>query len=132
MTALLLALALAATPSAALAGAGTAALPAASATAGEKQKPRKSKYQPHALLFGTVFDEGGRLVRGAQVLVRPREGKGKWEARTDDAGEFAVHLPVGKAVYIVEARAPGMTPDRKEVEVSADERVDIVLHLKRP
>ncbi len=99
-------------------------------------KARKSKYQPHALLYGTVFDEGGRLVRGAQIEVRPRQDTQqrteRWEARSDSQGEFAVHLPVGKAVYIVEARAPGFTADRKEVEFTSDERQDVVVHLKRP
>ncbi len=97
-----------------------------------KDKARKSKSEPYALLFGTVFDESGRLVRGAQVQVRQRQGKGHWEAQTDSQGEFAVHLPVGKAVYTIEARAPALLPDRKEVEFAADERVDVVLHLRRP
>ncbi len=98
----------------------------------DKDKPRKSKPQPFALLYGTVFDQDGRLVRGAQVEVRQREGKGRWQARTDEQGEFAVRLPPGKAVYIVEARAQGLNPEQKEVEFSADERLDVVLQLKRP
>jgi hypothetical protein len=44
-------------------------------------------------------------------------------------GEFSVHLPAGKNVYIVEAQAPGMEPARKEVAFETDERVDVVLHL---
>ncbi len=102
-------------------------------------KARKSKYQPYALLYGTVFDEGGYLVRGAQIEVRARQpaeaGRRhteRWESRSDSQGEFAVRLPVARAVYIVEARAAGFLPDRKEVEFSSDERQDVVLHLKRP
>ena len=98
----------------------------------DKDKPRKSRAQPFALLFGTVFDQDGRLVRGAQVEVRQRDGKGRWQARTDEQGEFAVRLPPGRAVYIVEARAQGLSPEQKEVEFSADERLDVVLQLKRP
>lgn len=98
----------------------------------DKDKPRKSRAQPFALLYGTVFDQDGRLVRGAQVEVRQRQGKGRWQARTDEQGEFAVRLPPGKAVYIVEARAQGLNPEQKEVEFSADERLDVVLQLKRP
>lgn len=98
----------------------------------DKDKPRKSKAQPFALLYGTVFDQDGRLVRGAQVEVRQREGKGRWQARTDEQGEFAVRLPPGRAVYIVEARARGLNPEQKEVEFAADERLDVVLQLKRP
>ena len=97
-------------------------------------KPSK-KQQPYCLLFGTVFDETGRLVRGATIEVRAKDSKGgkkRWESQTGIQGEFAVHLPAGKAVYTVEARAPGLEPDRQEVEFSVDERVDVVLHLKRP
>ena len=108
------------------------ALALGSALVEAENQARKSKHQPYALVFGTVFDQDGRLVRGAKVDVRAREGKGHWESQTDIQGEFAVRLPVGRGVYIVEARAPGFEPDRKEVEFSADERVDVVLHLKRP
>ena len=99
------------------------------AGAGVAQK--KSRNQPHALLFGTVFGEGGRLVRGATVIIKVKDGKGKWDAQSDMQGEFAVHLPPVKAVYVVEAQAPGMVPDSKEVAFEGEERQDIVLHLKR-
>ena len=96
------------------------------------QKGGKDKRQPHALLFGTVFSEDGRLVRGARVTVKPKEGKGKWETGSDGQGEFAVHLPVGKAVYIVEVQAAGMEPGKKEVAFEGEERQDVVVQLKRP
>ena len=95
------------------------------------QKRPKDKHQPHALLFGTVFNEDGRLVRGARVTVKPKETKGKWETGSDNQGEFAVHLPAGKAVYIVEVLAPGLAPGKKEVAFEGDERQDVVVHLKR-
>jgi hypothetical protein len=98
---------------------------------GVAAQKKDKKRQPYALLFGTVFNEDGRLVRGAQVTVKPMEGKGKWEAGSDGQGEFAVHLPAGKAVYVVEVRAPGMTPVKKEVAFEGEERQDVVLHLKR-
>ena len=101
----------------------------AGAPAGLDQKAKK--HQPSCLLFGTVFDDRGFLVRGAKVDVKAKAGKGRWEAASDGQGEFAVHLPVAKAVYTVEAGAPGLETDRKETECSGDERVDVVLHLKR-
>jgi protocatechuate 3,4-dioxygenase beta subunit len=107
------------------------ALPAGAGPATDAQA-KKSKRQPYTLLFGTVFDEAGRLVRGAKVGVRAKEGKGRWESQTDQQGEFAVHLPTTKAVYTVEAKAPGLEPGRREVEVAGEDRVDVVLQLKRP
>jgi hypothetical protein len=87
--------------------------------------------QPYALIVGTVFfEDSGRLVRGAKVEVKQKEGRKRWESSTNMEGEFTFRLPAGKAVYIVEARAEGRAPDRKEVEITGEERVDVVLHLK--
>ena len=95
----------------------------------KSQKPKKD--YSYALLFGTVFDENGRLVRGAGVRVRQKEGKQRWEARSDTQGEFAVHLPAAPAVYVVEVTAPEFKGDSKEVAFSGDERQDIVIRLTR-
>jgi len=98
---------------------------AAFAAAG--QKPG----QPYALIVGTVFfEDSGRLVRGAKVEVKQKEGHKHWESSTNLEGEFSFRLPAGKAVYIVEAQSEGRAPDRKEVEITGDERVDVALHLK--
>ena len=105
-----------------------AAVLVVSAAASQKSK---NKHQPYALLFGTVFNEDGRLVRGARVTVKPKETKGKWETGSDNQGEFAVHLPAGKAVYVVEVQAPGLGPAKKEVAFEGEERQDVVIHLKR-
>jgi hypothetical protein len=102
----------------------------AAATLGVAE-PGQKRFQPYALLAGTVFyEENGFLVRGARVEVRQKDGKKHWQANTNDAGEFAIQVPAGKAVYVVQAEISGRQPDRKEVEVENDERVDIVLHLK--
>jgi hypothetical protein len=84
----------------------------------QRDKPKKSKKDySYALLFGTVFDENGRLVRGAGIRV--------------SENEFAVHLPAKAAVYLVEVSAPGFQGDRKEVAVTGDERQDLVFRLAR-
>ena len=98
---------------------------------GSSQKRVKDKHKPYALLFGTVFNQDGRLVRGARVTVKPKEGKGKWETGSDTQGEFAVHLPAGKAVYMLEVQAAGLEPGKKEVAFEGEERQDVVVHLKR-
>jgi len=98
----------------------------------QRDKPKKSKKDySYALLFGTVFDESGRLVRGAGIRVSEKEGKKRWEATTDIQGEFAVHLPAKAAVYLVEVGAPGFQGDRQEVAVTRDERQDLVFRLAR-
>lgn len=98
----------------------------------QRNKPKKSKKDySYALLFGTVFDENGRLVRGAGIRVSEKEGKKRWEATTDVQGEFAVHLPAKAAVYLVEVSAPGFQGDRQEVAVTRDERQDLVFRLAR-
>ena len=91
---------------------------------------KKHAYE-YALLFGTVFDDTGRLVRRAQVHVREKEGKRRWEATADGRGEFAVRLPTVPAVYVVEATAPGFTRDTKEIRLAADERKNVVMHISR-
>ncbi len=98
-----------------------------------QDQPRKKRKEaaPYALLFGTVFDESGRLVRGASVRVRQKEAKKQWEAVSDTQGEFAVHLPAAPAVYLVEATAPGFSRDSKQVSFTADERQDVVLRISR-
>ena len=86
--------------------------------------------QPYALIAGTVFfEENGHLVRGAEVEVKEKDGKKHWRAKTDDAGEFAIRVPAGQAVYNVVVQFPGYQTAQKEVPVTEDERVDVVLHL---
>ena len=93
----------------------------------EKRKPKTT---PQAVLFGSVFQENGFLLRGARVVVsnadRPKENK---ETTTDTQGEFAVRVPAGKARYIVEVSAEGFVPGKKTVEVSGDERIDLTFRL---
>ncbi len=104
------------------------------AAAGDQQKSRnsrKQRAQEYALLFGSVFDEAGRAVRGANVRVRQKDGKKKWEASTNPRGEFAVRLPVGAGVYIAQVSLSGFTGESKEVSFAADERQDISLRLSK-
>ncbi len=109
--------------------AGSAAGPAQKKARGRSGK--KKQQEEYALLFGTVFDDNGRAVRGAGIRVKEKEGSKHWETVTDGRGEFAVHLPVGSHVYIVEASAPGSQADTKEVSFTADERQDVSLRISR-
>ncbi len=91
---------------------------------------KRSKVTPEAVIFGTVFQENGFLVRGARVEVSNADHpKQKKEAITDIQGEFAVRVPAGKARYMVEVSAKGFAPDQKMVEIAGDERIDLTFHL---
>jgi hypothetical protein len=90
---------------------------------------KKKQQQDYALLYGTVFNDRGFSVRGAKVVVRQKEGQRKWEATSNSQGEFAVHLPPGPSVYIVEASVPSFTSDSKEVSFTGDERQDVALRI---
>ena len=97
------------------------------AQAAEKKKPKPA---PQALLFGSVFQENGFLVRGARVVVsNPDRPKDRKETVTDVQGEFAVRLPAGKARYTVEVSAQGFASAKKEIEVAGDERIDLTFRL---
>ncbi len=93
---------------------------------------KKPKFTPEAVLGGTVFQENGFSLRGARVVVY-YEGhpKDRREAITDMQGEFAVRVPAGKARYTVEVSAQGFTSDKKTVEVTGDERIDLTFRLAR-
>ena len=100
------------------------------APAAEKSEKKKSKLPPEAVLFGSVFQENGFLLRGARVVVanadRPKQRK---ETTSDQQGEFAVRVPAGKGRYIVEVSAEGFASEKKNVEVTGDERIDLTFRL---
>ena len=102
-------------------------LAALGAQAAEK---KKSKTAPQAVLFGSVFQENGFLVRGARVVVwnveRPKERK---ETTSDVQGEFSLRVPVGKGKYTVEVSATGLASEQKTVEIVGDERIDLTFRL---
>ena len=91
---------------------------------------KKSKARPEAVLFGSVFQENGFLVRGARVVVwnaeRPKERK---ETTSDVQGEFAVRVPAGKGKYTIEVNAAGFASQQKTVEIAGDERIDLTFRL---
>lgn len=89
-----------------------------------------------AAIVVTVFRDPGFAVPRAEVVltvVTPPPGKKAGKPRkvqTDERGEFAFQVPPGEAKYKVRASAPGLTPEEKEIVVTADERVDVYFTLK--
>jgi len=84
-----------------------------------------------AVIAGTLFTPEATLARGAQVEVRQLNGKKHWSTTTDDAGEFDVPVPAGHADYEIEAKFRGFQPLKAKVQVQADEKVTVFLHLQR-
>ena len=91
---------------------------------------KKSKTAPQAVLFGSVFQENGFLVRGARVVVWNVERlKERKETTSDVQGEFSLRVPAGKGKYTVEVSAPGFASEQKTVEIVGDERIDLTFRL---
>jgi hypothetical protein len=120
----------AALPALALLGLWAGTLPEASAA------KRKKAPQSYAVIAGTVFEENGRSVPGARIVVTPLapEGEkpvtGRAEGTSDSRGEFAVRVPSGSMRYNVRVEARGFEPAEKQVQVEWDQRLDIVFRLQ--
>ncbi len=89
----------------------------------------------YALIYGTVWDAGGRAVAGVPVKIqRVGDKKPKWDLISDRRGEFAQRVPQGEHDYLVVAdiKVPkGGTKPETKVHVVKNERVDISLHLSK-
>jgi hypothetical protein len=99
------------------------------AAAGEKQKS-------FAVIAGTVFHEPGFTLPGAEVVLRmtvPPPGVKHPKSLTthsDGRGEFAFHVPAGRAEYSVSVKAEGFVGEEKPAKIDSDERVDIYFTLR--
>ncbi len=91
--------------------------------------------KPYAVVAGTVFHDPGFTLPGAEVVLRmtvPPPGvkhPKSLTARSDGRGEFAFHVPAGKAEYLVSARADGYVSEEKPVKIESEERVDVYFSL---
>lgn len=102
---------------------------AAMAARGEAQKEKKR--QPDFLIFGTVFDEKGFALAGAEVRARVAgEKKVRGEAYSDRRGEFGIRVPVG-AEYEVTVKAEGYETQVLKVNAaSGANREDVAFRMK--
>ncbi len=76
--------------------------------------------QRGATIAGVVLDSTLRPVAGADVLARP----GNHRARSDSAGNFTL-TGLADGGYTVAARKVGFKPDRWDVKVSKNGRVEV-------
>lgn len=99
----------------------------------------RPKEKPYALIFGTVWDPGGRTLYGVKVKIRRADQKkARWEVYSNHEGEFAQRVPAGKADYVVWADLKDYKLDSGKhlqagpevtVHIDNEERADVGLHL---
>ena len=94
------------------------------------------KHAAYAVVAGIVFQESGFALPGAQVQLKVKtqpqgvKAPKPQKAVSDARGEFAFHVPAGKAEYALSVQAAGFVGEQRTASVSADERVDVYFQLK--
>jgi len=99
--------------------------------AAPKKKPVLDTY---AVVSGSVFDDRGYALPGADVVVAPEVQPTKantMEMVSDARGEFVVRVPPGPMHYIATVHAKGYQVQRKTVGVEDQERVEVTFQLER-
>jgi hypothetical protein len=98
---------------------------------------KKAVPQSAALVAGTVFDQRGYALPGAEVDLIPAPPDEsapvktkKLQAISNSRGEFAFHVPPGAMQYTVKAAAKGYQSTQKSVSVQGEERVDVTFQLE--
>jgi hypothetical protein len=106
------------------------ALVAPALLAADKKKEKKLA----AVIAGTVFQEPGFAVTGAEIeLIELRTDgkKGKTQkTATDGRGEFAFPVPAEERKYKVKASAKGLQAEEKEAASTPGARIDVFFTLK--
>jgi hypothetical protein len=94
------------------------------------------KAVPFALIAGSVFRETGFSLAGAEIFLeaapdlQPPSKFKRIKAVADARGEFAVRVPAAPMRYTVSVKAVGYRPERKEVSIQGEERVDLIFRLE--
>jgi len=87
------------------------------------------------IIAGTVFQESGLSLPGAEVTLTPEPGEdGRKPAKaqhqtTDARGEFAFRVPPEGARYRVTASAKRFQKQEKTVDIQGEGRADVTLTL---
>lgn len=88
-----------------------------------------------AFLRGSVFDETGHIVAGAQVELARMESNGTLkkigeQVSSAEMGEFVFRLPPSQAKYLVTVKVQGAEPVSKEVEIDGAAVYRVALKVK--
>lgn len=91
---------------------------------------KKPRLADQFLIFGTVFEESGFLLPGAEIQVRRAgERKVRWRQTSDRRGEFAVRVPPG-AEYELTAKAKGFEEQSRKIDARTGNREDLIVRMK--
>jgi Carboxypeptidase regulatory-like domain len=99
--------------------------------AAPKKKPALDTY---AVVSGSVFEDNGYALPGADVILAPEAQTQKTkpiDTVSDARGEFVVRVPPGPMHYTVSVSAKGFKSQRKTVSVEDQERVEVTFQLER-
>ncbi len=112
--------------------AGSSADPKAAPADSSSHSNSKHSHVNDLLIRGTVFDDRGLAVAGAQLRIRrANEKKNRWETYSNSRGEFAVRVRPGSD-YEIEAESKGFAKQSLPVngnDAGAEEKV--IFHLDR-
>ncbi len=99
-------------------------------TADEKPKRKGPSLAEQFLIFGTVFEERGFALPGAEIAVRRAgEKKTRWRQYSDARGEFAVRVPPG-AEYDLTVKAKGYAEQTRKVDARKSAHEDTVFQMQ--
>ena len=101
-----------------------------SAMTAERDKAKAKKTQTYSVVAGTVFRPPGFVLPGAEVTLKPEQGKGRQTMISNSRGEFAFRVPPVFARYTVSVKANGFQADEKSAEVGIEQRLDLSFELK--
>jgi hypothetical protein len=100
------------------------------AAGADEPKGKKQKVADQFLIFGTVFEESGFLVREAEIQVRRAgEKRVRWRQYSDRRGEFAVRVPPGSE-YELTVKAKGFETHTHKVDARTGKGEDLVIRLR--
>jgi len=91
---------------------------------------KKPRLADQFLIFGTVFEESGFLLPGAEIQVRRAgEKKVRWRQTSDRRGEFGVRVPPG-AEYELTVKARGFEEQSHKIDARTGNREDLTVRMK--
>jgi hypothetical protein len=99
-----------------------------------QKKPAPASY---GIVAGSVFQESGYALPGAQITLVPDQQPGspptkakKLESVSDTRGEFVFHVPPAPMRFIVRVRARGYESQEKPVEIQGEGRIDVTFQME--
>ncbi len=99
--------------------------------AASRPAARAQGNEPHALLFGTVFQGSYLALPGAKVVAydeaNPRK---KYRTVTNYRGEYRIRVPPGDATYVISAAAPKFAEASRTAKVYGMEKTTANLILE--